>query len=407
MNSSTDGNLTWMMYRTKGLDKAFFHNHKVDPTIGWQYFCNSSGYMRHFPAVNWNVHPVNTYDCRMRHWFTGAAVSPKDMIILIERSGSMTGVKLTIAQSVVRHILDTLTPNDFFNVIQFNDTIEYLDGCTEDKLLQATSFNVMHMKLALDNIKPRGQSDLAEALYETFDIFAKSKRNTANCNQAIVLITDGMEYNQTIQDIFKANIWDKGNKIRVFSFLVGEQIANYELRLMACENRGFYMKIDLKEHAQSSDTRQNAIEYIPVMARPLVLSTNVPNPVVWSSLYADLVDAQRTTNNDWNCKQNDMQRERVVGFLNNYDQFRCISETEPEEPNVEFRKYVFMTTVSMPAFDRGINEVREKVVVNEAQSYESINSSRHSWELQQSMCLYTNLKDCSRSIVSVPVDMCS
>lgn len=354
--------MTWMMYRTKGLDKAFFNNYKIDPTISWQYFCNLTGYMRHFPAADWNVHPVNTYDCRTRHWFTGAAVSPKDMIVLVERSGSMKGVRLRMAQSVVRNILDTLTPNDFFNIIQFNDTIEYMDNCTEKTLVQATSFNVLHMKLALDAINPRGQSDLAEALYEAFALLEKNKRSTANCNQAIVLITDGMEYNQTIQNIFKTHNWDKGNKVRVFSYLVGEQISEVEYKqveMMACENRGFYTKVDLKEKAESSETKETALRYLPVMARPLVLSTHIPNPMVWSPLYADLIDAQRITNNDWNCKQNEKQRKRIVSFLKQYDSIRCISDKDDEKINSEFRKYVFMTTVSMPAFDRGINAVRK------------------------------------------------
>ena len=352
--------MTWMMYRMKGLDKAFFNNYKIEPTISWQYFCNLTGYMRHFPAANWNVQPVNTYDCRTRPWFTGAAVSPKDMIVLVERSGSMKGVRLRMAQSVVRNILDTLTPNDFFNVIQFNDTIEYMDNCTEKMLVQATSFNVLHMKLALDSIIPRGQSDLAEALYEAFALLEKNKRATANCNQALVLITDGMEYNKTIQKIFKTHNWEKGNKVRVFSYLVGEQISEVEYKqveMMACENRGFYTKVDLKEKAESSETKETALRYLPVMARPLVLSTHIPNPIVWSPLYADLIDAQRITNNDWNCKQNEAQRKRVVSYLKQYDSIRCISDKDDEKINPEFRKYVFMTTVSMPAFDRGINAV--------------------------------------------------
>jgi len=45
------------------------------------------------------------------------AAFPKDVVILLDSSGSMKGVRLEIARSTVRKILSTLTDDDFFNVI--------------------------------------------------------------------------------------------------------------------------------------------------------------------------------------------------------------------------------------------------------------------------------------------------
>jgi len=42
---------------------------------------------------------------------------PKDVLILLDRSGSMKGVRLEIARSTVEKILGTLTDDDHFNVI--------------------------------------------------------------------------------------------------------------------------------------------------------------------------------------------------------------------------------------------------------------------------------------------------
>lgn len=131
------------------------------------------------------------YDCRTRHWFAGAAASSKDILILVERSGSMHGERIAIAIDVVRNILDTLTPNDFVNVLQFNETYEYLLECAPG-LIQATTSNIFELKHALPNIVPKGQTDLAEALSDAFDLLETHKRTSANCNQVIMLITDGM-----------------------------------------------------------------------------------------------------------------------------------------------------------------------------------------------------------------------
>ena len=45
------------------------------------------------------------------------AAFPKDVVILMDRSGSMKGVRLEIARSLVDKILGTLTDDDYFNVI--------------------------------------------------------------------------------------------------------------------------------------------------------------------------------------------------------------------------------------------------------------------------------------------------
>lgn len=331
------------------------------------------------------------YDCRMRHWFTGAAASSKDIMILIESSGSMHGKRIAIAMDVVRNILDMLTPNDYVNVIQFNETAVYMLDCGRG-LIQATSSNVVELKHSLSEIITGGQTDLAEALIESFDVLAMHKKTSANCNQVIMLITDGMEYNTTIQGIFRDYNWNQGNNVRVFSFLIGEQIPEgdfEQVKLMACENRGYYCQIDTL-----LETREQALKYIPIIARPLAYSNQ--NPVVWSNVYVDIVDPYRTTNYDWDCKQSEVQRERIVKYLYEYDWYPCITMNDPEEPSADYRKYVFMTTVSMPAYDRGINAVRQ-CNVHKPPTY--CCSYSHSWELPQLMCLYLNLKDCSKTFV--------
>lgn len=54
----------------------------------------------------------------MRQWYIQAAASPKDIVVLLDTSGSMTGLRKNIAQNVVFNILDTLTEDDFVQVLK-------------------------------------------------------------------------------------------------------------------------------------------------------------------------------------------------------------------------------------------------------------------------------------------------
>ena len=57
--------------------------------------------------------------------------SPKDVIILIDTSGSVFGLTFSLIRVSVRHVLKSLTSNDFFNVVVFNKEASFLNpDCT-------------------------------------------------------------------------------------------------------------------------------------------------------------------------------------------------------------------------------------------------------------------------------------
>lgn len=79
------------------------------------------------------------YDFRSSAWYVNAATSPKDIVILIDNSGSMSGHKSNLARATTESILNTLGDNDFVNVYKFSDTTEESVPCFKDMLVQVSS----------------------------------------------------------------------------------------------------------------------------------------------------------------------------------------------------------------------------------------------------------------------------
>lgn len=86
-------------------------------------------------AMKWKQE-IDLFDCRNRFWYIEAASCSKDIVILMDNSGSMTGYRNTIARLTVSNILDTLNNNDFVNVYNYSDRADEAVPCFKDKLIQ-------------------------------------------------------------------------------------------------------------------------------------------------------------------------------------------------------------------------------------------------------------------------------
>ena len=126
-------------------------------------------------AIQWKQDPVDLYDCRTRSWFIEAATSPKDIVILVDGSGSMTGIRKEIARHVVNNILDTLGNNDFVNILSFNETTTEVEPCFKDILVQANLANIRNFKEKMEDITTSNIANFSFALSKAFHLLQKVK----------------------------------------------------------------------------------------------------------------------------------------------------------------------------------------------------------------------------------------
>ncbi|CAI5636014.1 unnamed protein product [Oreochromis niloticus] len=272
------------VFMSEALNDVFADNFQEDPTLTWQYFGSSTGFFRLYPGIQWtpDENGVVTFDCRNRNWYIQAATSPKDVVIVVDVSGSMKGLRLTIAKHTINTILDTLGENDFVNIIAYSDYVRYVEPCFQGTLVQADLDNREHFKLLVEELHVKGEGKVKKAMKESFRILneATALGQGSLCNQAIMLITDGAM--EDFQDVFQEFNWPE-RRVRVFTYLIGREMTFAEnVKWIACNNKGYYTHV-----STLADVQENVMEYLHVLSRPMVI--NHDHDIIWTEAYMDSV----------------------------------------------------------------------------------------------------------------------
>uniref|UniRef100_A0AAQ4PEU3 Calcium voltage-gated channel auxiliary subunit alpha2delta 4 n=1 Tax=Gasterosteus aculeatus aculeatus TaxID=481459 RepID=A0AAQ4PEU3_GASAC len=267
------------VYMSEALNDVFIDNFQKDPTLTWQYFGSAAGFFRLYPGIQWipDENGVVTFDCRNRNWYIQAATSPKDVVIVVDVSGSMKGLRLTIAKHTINTILDTLGENDFVNIVAVSARVETLDPQAEIQLLR--SFKI-HF-LLVDGLHVKGEGKVKNAMKESFKILNEVSLGQGSlCNQAIMLITDGAM--EDFQSVFEEFNWPE-RRVRVFTYLIGREMTFAEnVKWIACNNKGYYTHV-----STLADVQENVMEYLHVLSRPMVI--NHDHDIIWTEAYMDSV----------------------------------------------------------------------------------------------------------------------
>ncbi|XP_034022354.1 voltage-dependent calcium channel subunit alpha-2/delta-2-like isoform X3 [Thalassophryne amazonica] len=266
---------------TQALEKVFIENSREDPSLLWQAFGSATGVTRYYPATPWKApDKIDLYDVRRRPWYIQGASSPKDMVILVDVSGSVSGLTLKLIKASVMEMLDTLSDDDYVNVARFNEKAEAVVPCFKH-LVQANVHNKKIFKEAVQQMQAKGTTDYKSGFHFAFNqLLNKTNVPRANCNKIIMLFTDGGE--DRAQEVFMQYNWPN-KTVRVFTFSVGQH--NYDvtpLQWIACTNKGYYFEI-----RSICAIRINTQEYLDVLGRPMVLAGSEAKQVQWTNVYQD------------------------------------------------------------------------------------------------------------------------
>jgi len=165
-------------------------------------------------------------------------VVSKDVIAVIDTSGSMDGPKIQQAKAALSYILDHLNPEDRFNVIRFSTGVEsYASG------LRPATERDQAMRF-VDEIRAAGNTDINRALLEALAM-ADQERPTIiiflTDGQPTAGVTDGAQIVANVKRASRPNI-------RLFSFGIGSDVNAVLLDMLSQDNRGVsaYVREDQK-----------------------------------------------------------------------------------------------------------------------------------------------------------------
>lgn len=183
-----------------------------------------------------------------------AAPSPRELIFVIDNSGSMSGDSMVQARESLKLALRSLTPADRFNVIRFDDSLTELF----DQPVSATTDQVNLALRFAGQLEAQGGTEMLPALRTALVDDTPSDRRV----RQVIFLTDGSISNE--DDMLRALGTDRGRS-RVFMVGIGSAPNSFLMTRMAEVGRGTYTHI--------GDTRE-------VIARMSSLLDRLTRPVV-------------------------------------------------------------------------------------------------------------------------------
>ena len=179
----------------------------------------------------------------------GQQLLPRDLVFILDVSGSMSGTSIEQAKASLIQALGRLDPEDRFNIIWFNDRTERLYPRT----MPATNDNIRSAISVVDKLHAEGGTVMLPAL-----ALALSNQPDPSRVRQIIFLTDGNVDNE--HELFSLINQQLGDN-RLFTVGIGSAPNSHFMRKAARTGRGSFTHIgDVDEVQQKTDALLRKLE---------------------------------------------------------------------------------------------------------------------------------------------------
>ena len=167
-----------------------------DKRYGISYIGTSLGSFRAYPTftqIDPDTGSCSDYDPRFRPWYVVATSGAKNVILMIDTSGSMYGSRMTIAKDAATAVVNTLSNSDFVGVINFATSASSVDS---SKITRATASVKESLIEKIDALEAVGSTNYEAAFRMAFDMLSAAENDEygapcPNGENVFLFLTDG------------------------------------------------------------------------------------------------------------------------------------------------------------------------------------------------------------------------
>jgi Ca-activated chloride channel family protein len=207
---------------------------------------------------------------------------PRDVVLVLDTSGSMRGAKMDQARKALKHLLGNLGPKDRFGLLNFATTVNRY----EDKLLAADKEQVERAQKWVDKLEATGGTAIHDALASALGLRSSEEGRTFT----VVFFTDGQPtIGETDPDkILKSFAAKNTSNTRVFTFGVGDDVNAAMLDALADQTRAVSTYVRPEEDIAEKASALWAKAGRPVLTDLKLAATNVRLSEVYPAALPDL-----------------------------------------------------------------------------------------------------------------------
>ncbi|XP_041281734.1 inter-alpha-trypsin inhibitor heavy chain H4 [Onychostruthus taczanowskii] len=198
-------------------------------------------------------------------------VFPKNVVFVIDRSGSMTGRKIEQTRDALLKILQDLRQEDHFSFITFSHkVVEW-----KSSLLPATEENVASAAALVQTLTARGGTDISGALLAAVGLLEKAEGLPERSVSMIILLTDGQPTSgERNVEVIQENVQKAINgKYALFCLGFGFDVSYKFLEKMALSNGGIARRI-----YENADAALQLQGFYQEVATPILMQIEMQYP---------------------------------------------------------------------------------------------------------------------------------
>ncbi|QSX35046.1 marine proteobacterial sortase target protein [Shewanella avicenniae] len=202
----------------------------------------------------------------------------RELVLVVDKSGSMSGASMQQAKDAVRFALTSLQPQDTFNVLAFSSDVSALSR----QSLPATAANIGRAQQFVLNLDADGGTNIAAALELALPAV---QENQSDVLRQVIFMTDGAVGNeQELFDFIAARLGDS----RLFTVGIGSAPNAYFMKRAAAVGRGTFTYI-----GNTQEVASKTVALLNKIAAPVVTDVQIHNedgtvPDYWPARIPDL-----------------------------------------------------------------------------------------------------------------------